>query len=287
MKSICIKTNNPDYLSYLLNELDHIEIDNICISSNKFKNYKNIIIHFSGNDNKKFISELSSILACLIVDICEENFFKKIIDRDYFYFDCEEKKYILEICFDIIADDFNKYFDKKYNILVAYFNDYLSKNKSIILTGFINFRIKDYFLVLQDIVEEAVNSFVIEKEYLEFISLLKIYINSQYSSCKMVHLIYKNETSYLLDSNKNIIDMSNEIFKTKYLSDITFSSNDYALNALLSLIPDKINIHLINNNIDEFINTICLIFEERVNICTDCNICKLYKTNIKENFIKR
>ena len=41
-----------------------------------------------------------------------------------------------------------------------------------------------------------------EKEYMEFVSLLRLYINSQTSNCKLVHLIYSNETSVLLDEDK-------------------------------------------------------------------------------------
>ena len=36
-------------------------------------------------------------------------------------------------------------------------------------------------------------------------------------------------------------------------------------------------IHLIDNNIDEFIATLKLVFENRVTYCNDCSICKLYK----------
>ena len=73
------------------------------------------------------------------------------------------------------------------------------------------------------------------------------------------------------------------MFNAKYLSDITFSANDYALNTLLTLVPSKIYIHLIDNNIDEFITTLKLIFENRVIYCNDCTICKMYKNKNKEN----
>ena len=72
MKSICIKTNDANLIDYLLNELNYIEIEPVYISSNKFKNYKNIIIHYRGNDNKKFIHEVSCILSCLVIDELEE-----------------------------------------------------------------------------------------------------------------------------------------------------------------------------------------------------------------------
>ena len=283
MKSVCIKTNNSNLLNYLLNELDYIEIEPVYISSNKFKNYKNIIVHYRGNDDKKFIHELSCILSCLVIDELEETFLKKIILKNYFYFNYNERKHILDMCFDIFADDFNTYFDKKYNCLISDFENYLTVNKSIVLTGFINFRIKDYMSIIENAIDEAVNTFIIEKEYFEFVSLLKMYINSQSCNCKIVHLVYNNENSILLDENKNIINISDDIFKAKYLSDITFSSNDYALNGLLTLLPKKIHIHLIDNVVDEFIHTLGLIFEDRVEICTDCNICRIYKTSKKLN----
>ena len=290
MKSICIKTNNENLLNYLLNELDYIEVKPVAISKNQFKNYKNIIIHYSGNDNKKFVHEVSCILSCLVIDELEESFLKMILLKNYFYLNSTEMKHILELCYEIFSDDFNTYFDKKYNLLIESFENYLVTNKSIILTGFINFRIKNYITILEDVVDEAVNSFVVEKEYLEFISLLKMYVNSQNSNCDIVHLIYNNNNSTLLDKDKNQINVSDDIFKAKYLSDISFSSNDYALNTLLTLIPKKIYIHLIDNCIDEFIHTISLIFENKVEICTDCSICKIYKNNsinIKKTFIKK
>lgn len=288
MKSVCIKTNNSNLLNYLLNELDYIDIEPIYFNPNEFKNYKNIIIHYMGNENDRFIHEISCILSCLVIDELEEYFLKRILLKNYFYFDSNEKKRILDICYDNFANDFNIYFDKKYNCLIKSFETYFTNNKSIILSGFINFRLKDYLSILENVIDEAVNAFIIEKEYFEFVSLLKMYINSQASNCESIHLVYNNENSILLDENKNIINISDDIFKAKYLSDITFSSNDYALNGLLTLLPKKIYIHLVDNCVDEFIHTLGLIFENRVQICSDCNICKIYKNKkLKKIIIER
>lgn len=288
MKSLCIKTNNLNLLNYLLNELDYIDIEPIVISSNEFKNYKNVIIHYRGNDDKQFIHEISCILSCLVIDELEESFLKNLIIKNYFYFNSEERKHILDICFDIFTDKFNEIFNQKYNCLINSFSNYLQEHKSIVLTGFINFRLSDYLLILENIVDEAVNTFIIEKEYFEFVSLLKMYINSQNSNCELLHLVYSDENSILIDKNKNIINTNNFTFKAKYLSDITFSSNDYALNSLLTLLPKKLYIHLVDNCVDEFIHTLGLIFENRVEICTDCNICKIYKNNdLKKTLIKK
>lgn len=287
MKSICIKTNNSNLLDYLLQELNYLEIDNVCFSCNQFKSFKNIIIHYTGLENDVFIHEISCILSCLVIDELEENIFKNLIQKNYFYFSKQEQNSILNICFETLSEDYNLYFNKKYNLLIDSFKSFFKDNKSIVLSGFINFRLKNYYEFLEEIIDEAVNAFIIEKEYVEFISLLKLYINSEKSTCDLVHLIYNNDFYLLLDENKNIINVSDDIFKAKYLSDITFSSNDYILNGLLTLLPQKIYIHLIDKSEDEFINTLQLIFQNRIEICHDCNICKIYKANkTKNHFIK-
>lgn len=277
MKSLCIKTNNSNLLDYLLNELKNIELNDVCFSTNNFKHYKNIVIHYSGKNENDFYSKISTILSFLVIDEIEESLLNNLILHNYFYFDSNERKEILDICFDINSEDFSSIFDKKFDCLYNSFYNYISSNKSLVLNGFINFRIKKYMNILDEIVNEAVNHFVIEKEYLEFISLLKLYINSQKSNCNLVHIVYSSSDSVVLDENKNIILVSDSVFKAKYLSDISFSSNDYTLNSLLTLLPKNIYIHLVDSYIDEFINTLQLVFENRVHLCTNCNICEIYK----------
>ena len=150
-------------------------------------------------------------------------------------------------------------------------------NHSIFLNGFITFRIKNYIEIILEQIDKSVNKFLIQREYNEFVSLLKMYVNSEPYKTDIIHLVYSDTNPILLDKSKNIIKIDDDIFNAKYLSDITFSSNDYALNTLLTLLPKKIYIHLIDNNIDEFITTLKLVFESRVVYCNDCSICKIYK----------
>lgn len=281
MKSICIKTNNSETLQYLLNELNSLNLEQVCFSANQFRDYKNVIIHYTGDDNNLFLNKICYILSLLVIDEFENDLLTRILIQNYFYFDNNEKNQILNLCYDIMANDFSDIFNHKLEILFNCFYSFLISNKSLVLKGFINFRIKPYIEILEEIISEAVNNFIIEKEYLEFTSLLRLYINSQVTGCETVHIVYSSSDSILLDENKNIISLTQDIFKSKYLSDITFSSNDYILNALLTLIPKKIHIHLITPCIDDFINTLKCIFDKRVSICTDCNICKLYKNTLK------
>ncbi len=276
MKSLCIKINNTDILNYLLERIEIIDFEDITYSKNKFKIYENIIIHYQGKNNLKFYDFLCDLLQEVVIEFYEEKIVKQLINYNYFYFDEYEKNKITENCLQMRdTEEYKNLIEEKAYIKNA-FKEYISENKTIILDGFVYFRLQDYIKVLDNLVDQAVNQFVIEKEYTEFINLLRIYVDSKLPEFSMLHLIYNKGESILLDSEKNVVSVSDNIYNAKYLSDISFSSNDYALNTLLTLLPEKIEIHLIEEE-DEFINTIKLIFENRVSICKDCNICKTYR----------
>lgn len=273
MKSFCIKTNNREIIDYLLNKFDKIDFANISYIDRKFKIYMNFIVHYTGEELENFYKILCNIITETILEFYEINIIRRILSFNYFYFDEIERRKIGEICIESLK---NNKLKNRNKTIYSKVKKYVEKNKSMILDGFVTFRIKEYIEKIDELVDEGVNKYIIEKEYAEFISLLKMYVNSKDPETEEIHLIYTNGESILLDKNKDIITISNNNFNAKYLSDITFSSNDFALNALLSLLPKKINIHLITKK-DEFIDTLCLIFENRVYMCTDCNICRTYK----------
>ncbi len=279
MKSICIKTNKFKSIDYLLMQLEKIDIPNIYYSHLKFSNYNNIIIHYSELKRELLFKKLSDIFANLVISIYEPTFIKKIISHEYFYFDDYERTKIFENTTKLLEEDLLVI---RKTLLYNKFYSYMLDNKKIILDGFIPFRIQDYLKYLVKKVDISVNKFLIDREYSEFISILKLYVDTESSTVNTVHLVYSESRATLLDEYKHIIKTDNSIFNAKYLSDITFSANDYALNTLLSILPQKIYIHLIDNTIDEFIHTLELIFEKRIKFCNDCDICNLfYKKNIK------
>lgn len=272
MKSFCFKTNNTQILNYLLNRIQEIDFENLIYSQNQFKIYKNITIHYRGNNNNKFYNFLTELIGEVVIEFYEEKILKQLINYNYFYFDEYEKNKILENCMQLIEPEMynTKLLDNK-NI-----KEYVKENKAMILDGFVYFRLRAYLEYLDEVVDSGVNQFVIEKEYREFISLLRVYVESKVPEYNLLHLIYINGESILLDEKRNIVSVSENIYNAKYLSDISFSSNDFALNTLLCLLSRRIEIHLIDDE-DEFINTLKLIFEGRVTICKDCDICKTYK----------
>ncbi len=278
MISYCIKTNNTKIIEYLLNEFEKIKFPNIYYSSRSFKKFENFIIHYKEENIENFNNIIIDIIVNLIIKFYEEKIIKKIININYFYFETNEKLIIFNNCNEFIKEQKEELFETLFKEV----ENYLQTNNRIYIDGIVNFRLNEYIKKLDNIVDIGVNQYIIEKEYREFISMLKVYVNSTNCKADIMHLIYINGESILLDKEKNIVKYKNEINTVKYLSDISFSSNDMALNTLLSLLPNRIEIHIIDRE-DEFINTLKLIFESRIRICNDCNICRTYRkiNNVK------
>ena len=134
---------------------------------------------------------------------------KQLINYNYFYFDEYEKKKILENCMQIIDPEiYIEKLSEKNNI-----KKYIRENNSMIIDGFVYFRLKKYLEYLDEVVDNAVNKFIIEKEYREFISLLRVYIESRASKYTLLHLIYINGESVLLDEKRNIVSVSENIYQ--------------------------------------------------------------------------
>lgn len=278
MKSLCIKENKNDILNFINDRLLKLDMDSVYITNSEFKVYKNVIIHYTSDNIHVFYDKISAILTDAIINFYQSKLLKRLLEYNYFYFSSAEKKEILKIAEEIIKEDVISIEDNYFAIYSSVL-DYITTSKSIVLEGFVNFRLSNYMKNLDYIIDISVNKYITDKEYLEFVNMLKLYISFTPPKTSVVHLVYLGGESILLDKNKNIIPLEDESLNAKYLSDISFSSNDYALNALLNLIPRKIIIHLMDNKSNEFIDTLKLIFDGRYEICSSCELCKLYKIN--------
>lgn len=274
MISVCIKDNNINLLNYLIEEINNSGFDNIVYSRHCFKIYENLIIHYKGEDVDTFYDVLSKIVAKAIILFYEPKKIKRLIHFDYFYFDKSDKSIIFDE-YKILVNKVS-FFEKeqKFSLVYSPLKSFIKNNKVIVLEGFLNFRLREYITYLRELLQEAVNQFILDKEYIEFVNLLKGYVDSKVPNKESINLVYVNNEAILLSQDGCIIALDK--FDSKYLSDITFSNNDYVLNTLVGLIPSKIYLHLVSSK-DNFIKTIELIFGDRVKYCNGCNLCSAYK----------
>ncbi|MCI8309962.1 MAG: hypothetical protein HFJ45_07335 [Clostridia bacterium] len=160
MKSICLKTNNDEIISCMIRKLED-EFEDIIISSNQFKIYKNVIVHYIGENEKSFRLKIAELISYIIENFYEEQILDKIIDENYCYFETFERDVILKISEKIIELQETSFKYKNEILKGLVYEYFLDDNKIMILDGFVNFRLKPYLEVLDYVVDTSVTNFVL------------------------------------------------------------------------------------------------------------------------------
>lgn len=219
----------------------------------------------------------------------EPNLFNRIIDYDYYYFNVKEKIEIQNNIKELFekeknqANDKNSEAYKRKFTTIQKFVEYFKGNSQINIKGFITFRLKDYILELQEVVERAVEDFLMDKEYNEFIKLLRYFVDIQEAKVDTIHILLEDDNKYkLYDQYGKLVDNDYLKMIAAEMVDKDINYEDLLISSLITIAPNKIFIHHISkfDNV-EVIQTISRVFVDKVNICDSCEWCKV-KANVEK-----
>lgn len=232
----------------------------------------------------------SNALYEYIRDCEEPSLIQHIISTNYCCFDVKERIEIYRNCLDILKEEnIDRFlprddtFDSKSKILQQ-LTDHLKNNTNINLSGFILFRLRDYLLDLNETIEKAVEDFLIDKEYNEFIKLLKYFVDIQESKFDIVHVVFDEETRFkIYDQHNGLLDNDYITNVAIELSESNINQDDLLISALITIAPNQIMIHRLSMLKDtEVIKTLQKIFPEKVHFCNGCKWCNAQANVNKE-----
>jgi putative sporulation protein YtxC len=225
---------------------------------------------------------IANVVSDVILNKWEQGLLLNIIKQNFYYFTIDEQKTIYDIGLKYLNhgeepndDSFILYLSRK-SIILQKLLDYLNANDRLIIEGFIKFRLKDYMQEIYSAADKAVDDFMLEREYKEFIQLLKYFVEIQEPKLDRVHVVVRLTGVFqLLDStNKNISSdyLDGFIVET---GDSEINYDDLLISALITIAPKKIVLHSFeNNSYLKVIETIKSVFGDRVSYCSGCDICK-------------
>jgi putative sporulation protein YtxC len=151
---------------------------------------------------------------------------------------------------------------------------YMQLNSTLDVHGFIRFRLRDYMTELQETLDYALDEYMMEQQYQEFISLLKYFVYIQEAKIPVVHLIHKGGHEFhILNEHLEPIDVNDgDCAMTLELIDKDINFEDMIVSTLITVSPAQIYIHTREAEAP-IIKTIMQIFENRSTVCTYCRIC--------------
>lgn len=144
------------------------------------------------------------------------------------------------------------------------------------IEGFLRFRAQDYKEEVKKAVSYVVDEYVLEKEYVEFIELLKHFVDSQDPRMDTLHVGITSKGNFQLynEEGKKVTN--------QYIDDLSFgnavnefSYEDMLVSAIIAVAPRRIVLHIRYDGYKDTLQTIVKVFDGRVSYCSDgCFICK-------------
>lgn len=231
-------------------------------------------------------------VANMLYKIVTKEFCKKEINNflaeTYFFLRYDEIKQIKPMIQEAllsegaISDPSMVYYMNRKNCIIDKITRCIEENNEINIRGFLTFRTKELKVDLECIADKVVEKYMVEKEYNEFIKLLKYFVEVQESKVDEVNiLIEKNGNYYLRDENGNdlIGSMIMELPEVKF--DCKENQEELIISTLITSAPKKVIIHCVEHcKNKELIQTISKVFVNRVYYCDKCTACEKIKKGI-------
>lgn len=167
----------------------------------------------------------------------------------------------------------DKRWDRKKKI-EAVILEHVRCNTWLNLDGMLIFRLHFYTEELQDVVHYAIDEYIMEQQYQDFIHLLKYFVLVQESKMQEVHLLHRPDDQIeICNQKKEPIQVSEVNSFVMETIDQDIRLEDMIVSTLITIAPEKIYIHTQEPEV-QVIKTIEQIFENRTEICTDCHWCR-------------
>ncbi|MDQ1910161.1 putative sporulation protein YtxC [Paenibacillus sp. GD4] len=242
-----------------------------------------LLPHFTLNaEVHSLYHDTAELLADYILDEAEADLLHMLIRREFDYDQEEDIRSIMDYCLQMLDGSEEtdepmsgqKARQRRRHKIVLELEDYLQQNTELHLEGFLRFRLGSYLDELRDVVEYAVDEYVMDRQYQEFISLLKYFVYIQEAKIPFVHLIHKggNEFMLLNDRMEQIDTDDAEATVTMEMLEKDMNFEDMIVSTLITVSPGQVYIHTREPDV-QVIKTIKQIFENRVEICSYCRLC--------------
>jgi putative sporulation protein YtxC len=204
-----------------------------------------------------------------IIKIKRDDWFRAILQEQYFFEDSEEQEHIIEIIYSVLEgqrEDLavfikeNAEEPKIREAVEEIFQDHVSFS----FDSFFKFRLRPYLKLLESYVEISIDEYKMEQEYQMFIQTLRDFLASRDPKMDTLHLLFDEEITFFDEQFEEI--KRGELMKMidrKLLFNHPVYVDSASIAPLLSIAPK--NIHLYTKNPEEpLVRTIKNIFEERV-----------------------
>lgn len=216
-------------------------------------------------------------LTHIIIDEYERILVTRLIDENYAYLSTRDREIIKRKVGAVLNGKSGHGSDLKEGVersrrksrVWARLAEYLEKENEIVLEGFITFRLKEYLEGLFDTVEEVAEDYLTEREYREFLRLLKHFMSRQKNKAVEVNVVRRSDGYILYDDKMKPVEGEVGRFLEKPPDGMDLGIDDMIVSAVVTLAPDRVIWHGSKENSPCY-DLIHDLFEDGLVFCQGC-----------------
>lgn len=144
------------------------------------------------------------------------------------------------------------------------------------IEGFLHFRAQEHKSDMSKAVGFAINEYVVEKEYLEFIQLLRHFVDSQKPRLEFLHVGMTPQGKFHLYNNEGV-KVTQQFLEDYQLDNVQeLGYEDLLVSALIAVAPRHVTLHIRYEGNKDTLRTIRSVFGDRVQDCQGCSLCEKF-----------
>jgi putative sporulation protein YtxC len=156
----------------------------------------------------------------------------------------------------------------------------VERGDSINIDSIMRFRSKEYLKAVDEVVNEVVDHFLVDREYEEFVAMLRYMLDAQQKSPQVLHVFCTEDRVWISDEKGELIrdpDVSQVAHQVSEGGDV--HPEDLAMSILITRAPCEIVIHDMTNAAPwpSFAETVERVFLQRASRCGECTTCQQLK----------
>lgn len=220
--------------------------------------------------------QVSEAAAAYILEEKEQDLAARLLLTEFEFNSEEESERVLQWYLMLLAKDDSSpgdYSHQRRRKLKDTIFACLSEAPDLNLDGYMAFRMQPYMQELREMAEYAVDEFMLDQQYEEFVSLLKYFVYFQEPLMPLVHVIHKGEEDFLLlDGSLRPIEKMRDEGMVMERLDQDMEIEDMVVSTLISVSPARMIIHTREPDLPVIV-TLAHIFDNRAEVCCSCPEC--------------
>jgi len=225
------------------------------------------------------VQALAGAVASFITEVWERQELQEIVANNFYYYAADEVEYITDSAVKMLSELLEPDGSPlRHGHILNVVSEQMRTEADLLIDGVMAFRLRDLREDLPRVIEQAIDEYLMDLEYQEFVKLLRYFLDVQDSEMDLLHMLCINESTVrLFDADGKFLPLEQIRGKAQPMfGEPGGPVEDTVLSSLITLAPKKLVLHTgAHETTPPIAETVKKIFLDKAEVCNNCPLCRV------------